>query len=958
MRRKSKITAIITYVLSIVLIVGLVVGNFYAMSYSQIISIYLGHDTSKTVSNDENVDSQYYKSSFSTEEEMRKYTEEISQKIEEEGIVLLKNDNNALPLASGGKVSLLGQSSVDLVYGGVGAGSVDSSEAPNLLDAMKASGFDVNMTLWDFYKSGAGSSYRKAVPDVYGQGSFAVNEVPANVYTDEVKNSFKEYNDAAVVVIGRSGGETADISSEVLESGSLYLEVDKNERELLQMASDNFDKVVVVINASNAMELDFLNEYDIDACIWVGAVGERGAYAIGEVLNGNVNPSGNLVNTYAYNVMGSPAMANLGNYQIANSNVVNGNTYMVYAEGIYVGYRYYETRYEDVVLGNEKLENYDYSKEVQFPFGYGLSYTNFEWSEYTVKEKENEFEISVKVINKGDVAGKDVVQIYMQSPYTEYDKENDIEKSSVELVGFEKTSLIEPGKSEVITVTVDKEDMKTYDAKGYGTYIVDAGDYYFTAGENSHDALNNILAAKGYSKADGMDYEGNAELTNKVTVENLDSKTYAVSVATGNEISNQFEDVDINYYDPSFKYLSRKDWTGTWPTTYAGGSMTASDQMLKDLEISHTEDPEAVMPETGKISNEYGKLSAAMFIGLDYNDEMWDVLLDQLTIEEMTKLVRMGGYATVPIESINLPGTIDKDGPAGISSTLVGGGTKCMSYPAQVVMGSTWNLDLIEEMGKAIGEDSLNSKVAGWYAPGINIHRAPFSGRNFEYFAEDSFLSGKMAGSEVKGVQSMGAFVFMKHFALNDQETNRMGGAIFANEQTVRELYLTPFEGAVRDGDARGAMASMNRIGARWSGGHAGLMTETLRNEWGFEGTVITDQASYSVFAYQDILEGLEAGTNLWLNTDSSLWELSGNTLTPTVVNNIRESVHSIIYTIVNSHAMNGLSVDSKIVSVTPLWKYWLYALDAVVAIGVVVSVTIVTKKLLREKKENRQTVK
>lgn len=958
MRKKSKITAIITYLVSIVLIVGLVVGNFYAMSYSQIISIYLGHETSKTVSNDENVDTQYYKSSFSTEEEMRKYTEEISQKIEEEGIVLLKNDNNALPLASGGKVSLLGQSSVDLVYGGVGAGSVDSSESPNLLDAMKASGFDVNMTLWDFYKSGAGSSYRKAVPDVYGQGSFAVNEVPANVYTDEVKNSFKEYNDAAVVVIGRSGGETADISSEVLESGSLYLEIDKNERELLQMASDNFDKVVVVINASNAMELDFLNEYDIDACIWVGAVGERGAYAIGEVLNGNVNPSGNLVNTYAYNVMGSPAMANLGNYQIANSNVANGNTYMVYAEGIYVGYRYYETRYEDVVLGNEKLENYDYSKEVQFPFGYGLSYTNFEWSEYNVKEKENEFEISVKVTNKGDVAGKDVVQIYMQSPYTEYDKENSIEKSAVELVGFEKTSLIEPGKSEVVTVIVDKEEMKTYDAKGYGTYIVDAGDYYFTAGENSHDALNNILAAKGYSKANGMDYDGKVELTNKVVVETLDSETYSVSVATGNEINNQFEDVDINYYDPSFNYLSRKDWEGTWPTTYAGGSMTASDQMLKDLEISHTEDQDEIMPETGKISDEHGKLSAAMFIGLDYNDEMWDVLLDQLTIEEMTQLVRMGGYATVPIESINLPGTIDKDGPAGISSTLVGGGTKCMSYPAQVVMGSTWNLDLIEEMGKAVGEDSLNSKVAGWYAPGINIHRAPFSGRNFEYFAEDSFLSGKMAGSEVKGVQSMGAFVFMKHFALNDQETNRMGGAIFANEQTVRELYLTPFEGAVREGNARGAMASMNRIGARWSGGHAGLMTETLRNEWGFEGTVITDQASYSVFAYQDILEGLEAGTNLWLNTDSSLWTLTGNTLTPTVVNNIRESAHSIIYTIVNSHAMNGLSVDSKIVSVTPLWKYWLYALDAVVAIGVVVSVTLVTKKLLRERKENRATIK
>lgn len=953
MKNISKTAAISTYIVSIILIIGLIVGNVYAEKYSQIITTYLGHSTDKIVSSkdDTEVDSQYYKSAFTSADEAMTEGERLSQEIVEEGIVLLKNDNNALPLKAGSKISLLGQSSVDLVYGAGISGLVDTNKAPDLLAALTGSGFEINKTLWDFYKTGEGSSYRKEVPDIYGEGPYAVNEVPASVYKDEVMKSFSDYNDAAVVVIGRSGGESSDLTTAVLPTGSHYLEIDDNERDLLKLATEKFDKVIVLINASNTLELGFLEEYDIDAAIVVGAIGPHGANAIGEVLNGNVNPSGKLVDTYAYDVFSSPAMKNFGNYNIANSKVTMGNSYMVYAEGIYVGYRYYETRYEDVVLGNESAANYDYSTQVQFPFGYGLSYTTFEWSDYNVKELDDTYEVSLNVTNTGSVAGKEVVQIYMQSPYTEYDKQNKIEKASAELVGFAKTSAIEPGKSETVNIEIDKEEMKTYDTHGYGTYIVDAGTYYFAAGRNAHDSLNNILAAKGKTTADQMDDDGNEAFVKDFTVDQLDSTTYKVSAATGNEITNQFADVDIKKYDPSFEYLSRNDWTGTWPATYADGSMTASQEFLADLEVSHTEDPEAVMPATGKINEEYGKLSAAMFIGREYDDKLWDVLLDQLTVDEMTELVRMGGYATVPIPSINLPATINKDGPAGISGELVGGNVKAVAYPGEVVMASTWNVDLIRELGELIGEDSLSNKVAGWYAPGINIHRTPFGGRNFEYFSEDSFLSGKLAASEVVGVQSKGAFAMMKHFVLNEQETNRMGGAMFANEQTTRELYLQPFETTVREGEVLGAMASMNRIGARWSGGHKGLMTETLRNEWGFKGLVITDQASFPIFAYQDILEGQEAGTNLWLNTDANLWKFTKDQLTPATVSNIRESTHAILYTIINSNAMNGVSVTSKIVAVLPLWKYWLIAANIVIGLIALGAMFIVSRKLIKQKK-------
>ena len=474
----NKTKSIVTYVVCVILIVALAIGNYFAYLYKDLITVYTSG--SDVVTTDESA--------------------KVCQTIEEEGMVLLKNDKG-LPLKEGAKVSLFGEDSVDFVYGGAGSGSVDTSLALNLKKAMEKSGFEVNETLWNFYDKGAGKDYRKSVPDETGAGEFSVGEVPADVYTDDVKNSFKEYNDAAVVCIGRSGGESADIPTEPLASGYTYLELDQNERDMLTMACENFDNVVVLVNANNAMELGFLNEEaykNVKACVWVGGVGQEGIKAVAEALAGKTNFSGHLADTYAYDSLSAPSAQNIGDFTITNSNVTNGTKYIAYAEGIYVGYRYYETRYEDAVMGTGNAGDYDYTKTVQFPFGYGLSYTDFAWSDYSVAEKGNTYEVSVTVKNTGDVAGKDVVEVYMQSPYTAYDKENGIEKSAVELVGFTKTDTIEPGKEQTVTVTVDKEVMKTYYAANAKTYVVDAGDYFFTAASDAHEAVNNILAAKGY----------------------------------------------------------------------------------------------------------------------------------------------------------------------------------------------------------------------------------------------------------------------------------------------------------------------------------------------------------------------------------------------------------------------------------------------------------------------------
>ena len=953
-RRLSTPVAVIVYAVALILAVALVVGNYFANRYFDLVSLYLGQETQKVVSA-EGEETVHFASDFDSEEDRQAYLEQVSTDISREGITLLENDG-ALPLAEGSRISVFGQDSVDPVYGGGGAGSVDASRAVDLGEGLAQAGFDVNPTLWDFYETGPGVEYRKTTPDVYGVGAYAVNEVPRDVYTDEVVESFADYADAAVVVIGRSGGETADLSSEPGENGYAYLQIDEDERDMIALATESFDDVVVVLNTSNPVELGVLEDSGVDAAVWVGSLGQSGAIAVGEVLSGAVNPSGALVDTYAYDSLSAPAMANFGSYAISNSEVDRGDAYLAYAEGVYVGYAYYETRYEDAVLGTDGTGDYDYAATVQYPFGYGSSYTDFTWSDYAVAEGDDAYEVEVTVENAGDVAGKDVVQVYLQSPYTDYDRENGIEKPAVELAGYAKTGVLEPGESETVTVEVPRELLKAYDAYGEGTYIVDEGEYFLAAGDDAHGALNNILSAKGRTVADGMDAEGDSAFAHAFTVDELDTTTYAVSQETGARIGNAFEDVDLRTWDESFAYLSRSDWEGTWPETYADGSWEAPQEFVDALEISFAEDEDVEAPTFGAIDEQYGELNAAMLIGEDYDSPAWDALLAQASLEELEELVRIGGYATRGVESIQLPGTVLKDGPAGFSATLTGGESGT-AYPPAIVLASSWNDELAERMGDAIGEESLSLGYAGWYAPSMNIHRSPYSGRNFEYYSEDGLLSGRMGAAVVEGAQSKGVIVFVKHFAVNDQEVNRIGGSMLAGEQSIRELYLEPFEITVREADALGMMASMNRIGPRWTGGHAGLMTTTLREEWGFEGVVETDQASFEVFAYEDLREGLQAGTDLWLNTDASLWKLPDEDLTPTVQRDIVNAAHNIAYAVVSSNAMNGLSAGGEIVSVIPIWQWALIAVDVVLGLAILLAVVLVTRRLIVQRRGRPQTV-
>ena len=934
------------FIICAVLVVGLTVGTVVSNNYADLISNVLNADTTKIIGEADAI----YASDYKNNDKLVEHEEEICEQAEQEGMVLLTN-NGTLPL-EGKKVTLLGQDTVDFVYGGSGSGSVSADKAVSMQDAMKKAGFSINKTVTEFYTNGAGKDYRKTYPSETGKGEFAVNEVPVSKYTDEVIDSFEKYNDAAIVVFGRSGGESSDLPTEDLSTGYKYLELDQNEQDLLKMACDYFDKVIVLLNSNNPMELGFLNEYDVDACLWVGAVGQTGMYAIADALKGEVNPSGRLVDTYAYDSTSAPSFANLGDYTITNANaeVKNSNKYLVYGENIYVGYRYYETRYEDTVLGAENVGEYDYTTQVQFPFGYGLSYTDFNYSNYQVVDNGDHFQVSVDVTNNGNVAGKHAVEIYMQSPYTDYDKANGVEKSSVELAGFTKTHIIEPGEKESVTIDISKENLKAYDATTAKTYILDAGDYYLALGSDAHDALNNILAAKGYTTADGMDQAGNAAFTYKYTVNEMDASTYAVSQETGNPVGNQLEDVDVRYYDSEFQYLTRSNWNGTFPVTYQDGEWNVPEESLADWEFNRSDeiinDSEATMPVFEKDNS----VQVADYLETDYEDASWEELLDQLDVAKLTKLVRMGGYATISIDAIGLPGTADKDGTAGFSSSIVPGRSG-MAYPPEVVLASTWNTALIEELGVCIGEDSLALGINGWYAPGVDIHRSPYSGRNFEYFSEDGFLSGKMGAAIVKGARSKGCIAYMKHFALNDQETNRYGASIFANEQAIREIFLKGFELTVREGEATAAMAAMNRIGATWVGAHKGLMTEILRNEWGFQGMVITDQASVPSMLYQDHISGLAAGCDLWLNTNANLWSMDEYKDNATVMTNARRAAKNIIYTVSRSNAMNGITADSEVVAIIPWWQKVLYALDAIGMVAAIICLVTAIRDIRRKRR-------
>ncbi len=983
----SKKKAAVLLALILVVCAALIVGNVYANKYSPIITTFLGHKSYEVKAGAGEEDTEYFPRVFDTEEERLLADAAAARMTATEAFVLLKNENEALPMAKESRVTLFGVSSASILYGGGGSGAVDTTTAPSLKAALEEGGFEVNPTMWNFYTTGAAKDIRMDVADMAGTGRYVIHEASPSMFTATEEASFADYGDAAIVTFARSGSESSDIPtvydesymqamdiqgfmgsvhSDPLESpedlGRHYLELTHNEEELLRYVSGKFDKVIVLINSGNAMELSFLDkeEFGVDACMWIGNPGQDGLNALGDLLNGTVSPSGRTVDTYAYNPLGAPAVQNFGDMRMTGADGAIHDMYVVYQEGIYVGYKYYETRYEDTVLGlgnaganvgvtADGAAGWNYADEVQFPFGYGLSYTTFSHalasSSYDEASKTYNFEVTVT--NTGDAAGKEVVQIYAQTPYTDYDKQNGVEKAAVQLVGFGKTQELAPGASEIVKISVSREELKAYDANGKGTYILEAGDYYFTAAKDAHHAINNVLAAKG---ATGMDGEGDAALTAKFALEA--SEDYAVSAYTGEAITNQFADADIRTYDPSFTYLTRNDWEGTWPKPYA---LAADSTLVDALAIPQgTDDPEAVMPTTGAKNG----LSLAMVKDLPADDPMWEQLMDQLTPEEMYNLVRVGGYQTQTVNSVSAPATICVDGPAYVGNAGTTGVTKpeaTYAWCSEVVISSTWNTELAQSMGALIGEDCLAQgelNFAGWYAPAMNIHRTAFSGRNFEYYAEDGFLSGAFGHATTSGARDKGVITFVKHFALNDQETNRSGLSTFSNEQAVREIYLKAFEASIADEEdgTLGIMLSMNRIGPKWSGNHKGLSTNVVRGEWGFDGVMITDQASYpQAFPALAIRGGLEGGTDLWLNTGADNWQIEGYKDNATVMSQLRNAAKHILYAVSQSFAMNGIASDAEVVPVAPLWQKWLWTLDAVVAVLAIAGVAVIVKKMKKK---------
>ncbi len=966
-----------------------------AFAYTPAINYALKTSSYKPVKDEsaDEEDAEYFPSDYSSSAEISAYGKSVSEEVEAEGLVLLKNKNSALPLSSGDKVSTVLQTSAGFSYGSSGSGAIDASKYTDLKTALEGVGLEVNQTLWDFYK--ANPSGQECTYDRYGNPTYKVNAKPWSEYPDAAKNSVVATGGTAIAVIGRLGGEGEDVSAKKSDGydGS-YLSLTKEEigvlSELTKLKkTEQLEHIVVIINTALVFETAFLedewtttidgNSYtvDVDACMWVGNVGIGGIFAVADALVGEVNPSGRLADTYVKDNFSSPAMASWvkqnsnGTFSAAyaNSGTLNESQmyYGVYAEGIYVGYRYYETRYEDVVLGRAGAGDYDYSETVSRPFGYGLSYTTFEYSNFQVTPAEDgNYEVTMTVTNAGKTAGKEVVQVYLQKPYTEYDSKKGIEKASAELVGFAKTGTLAPkgeeGNSETVKITVEKENFRTYDAYGYKTYILEEGDYYLSAGTSAHDAINNILALKGKTTNDGMDYDGNSALAAKVgdgvigEKITLDTTTYAKSSETDEPITNRLDFCDINEYsgrgNNSVTYVTRSDWAGTFPKETI--ALAVTEQMSADLVNG-----KPIEEETGAKMPIYGAeqiWTLVMLRGKDYNDELWGELLNQMTWAEQVKLVTSAAYGMSGATSITLPEINAEDGPTAVVSSK-----DSISFPSEGIWASTFNRELIEKVGDALAEDARNVGVTGMYVPGVNVHRTPFGGRAHEYFSEDPYLSGVSVEYEIKGLQKKGVIPYVKHYVFNDQEDNRIGVGIWLNEQSAREIYLKPFEYAVAPsrGNAHGVMSSFNRAGCIWTSASEALMENILRGEFGFDGAVLTDMAlgqnaymTYDAFMY---------GTDLFLDPNGSEKSLNSYASSATFRNHIREAVHRHLYVTVNfSAAMNGYTSSTRSIEVLTWWQITLisivvtfFVLAAIAVVFTILSYTKRKKLLERQTREN-----
>lgn len=924
-------------------------GNVIAGECAGQINSALGTATSKVVSTLAEGETEgyarYFESKYNSIAELKAAGEAKVREVEGEGIVLLKNDNNVLPLKEGSDVALVGVTILDPVYGGTGSGAVDANGAANYYDVMTQSGYNVvDKELLDYYVE------KEAKRNAHEIGEIKWSKVKKN-NGDTIGNG-----EDVIFVVGRVGGEGNDVTVTIDDTlDDDYLKLNENELSILEGLKELKDdgkirSITMIINSANPMSVGFLNDeaYGVDAALWVGSVGQTGIYAVGDVISGKTNPSGSLPDTWWVDNQLNPVQNNFGSYTYADANNFDlgtnankFNQYVVYQEGIYVGYKYTETRYEDVVMGTPNAGDFNYNSIVGYPFGFGLSYTSFSFSDMQVEKtgegQQTSYDVSVKVTNTGAVAGKKTVQVYAQKPYTEYDKQNGIEKAAVELAGYGKTAILQPGESEVVKVNVPEYFLTSYDATGTGVYILDEGHYYLTVADDSHAAANNILAAKGMTTENGMTAAGDASLTYGMDY-TFDAETYATSYGTGSEVKSLFADADVNRYegsgDNSVVYYSRSNWAGT--VTSGPVQLTMTAQIAADAKLDDSDLPDATgieFPTMGVSAN----LQLVNMMDYDYDDPQWDIFMDQLTYEQMAKLCANGLRMTINIDAIGKPLTVDHNGPSGVTQKYSVGENgyavqtndpqkdiKGTCYPCNGIIAATFNDELIREVGELIGEDAMWAGYAGLYGTGLNIHRSPYAGRVFEYYSEDGTLTGLVDTAETLGIQSKGVYVYNKHFVLNDQENNRAGIATWINEQALREIYLRAFELPIVNADAKCVMTAFNRLGAQWAGAYTELLTDWLRGEAGMEGFAVTDMYddTYMVKA-NEVVAGNDIPDN-YVGDDISQFAAYGpNGTTPNaaVAQALRTSSKRVLYTVLHSRGMDGISSNTQIVSVTPWWQ-------------------------------------
>ena len=953
-------------------------------SYRTDIDKFLGTKSSAMVTDSTDEDLYTYKSDYSSTTELLDSIEDLGERMSEEGTVLLKNENNALPLSKDEtqKLSLLGFSSYYPVQGGDMGSSLSvnkgtDADTVDFVEALNAKGFGINENLQKLYKS-LEADFKTEV-NMWGNimeyyhitapatdGVFASKE-PSQEKMDSVddkwKDSMDDYN-VMLVTIGRSSTENGtylpgvdgvDASQDLNQTDPLGLSDD--ERDLINAAveakENNGGKVIVMLNNANAMEIDEIKNNDgVDAIMEIGFPGGYGFYGVADILSGEANPSGHLTDTYAVTNANSPAAQNFGNYEWTNADPsVNINAEEVEAEDIYTGYKYYETRYADTVLGQGNADAtvgsstgkaWNYDDEVSYPFGYGLSYTTFEQTlksvDVDLANRTVTAEVDVK--NTGDVAGKDVVQLYTSVPYTDYDVENKVEKSAVQLLDYEKTDMIEPGESQTVTITADAQDMASWDssceneAGTTGNWILDNGTYYFTVGNGAHEAVNNVLAAQD------QDVEGNKDNVQTWELGDFDSSSFAVTL-NGTPVENQLQDADLNsWMEDTVTYLSRNDWEGTWPETYK--DLTATDEMISTMADDYSDIEANGDPSSVTFGADNGMTLANMKGVEDITDERWSTLMDQLTLEECLIRTGLGGTSTKVIESITSPEAIQNDGPNGFNSYPLGQyansdastGDPCViaeddpnrDYKMGVmanetVIGQTFSKQLAAEWGKAVGNYSLWANTAIWWGVGTNLHRTPYNARNHEYFSEDAVLTAGQGAAIIKAGHEYGVLIAPKHLAFNDTEINRTGIAEFMTEQAARENELRGTQSCIEDANALAVMTTYNRVGCVTSNAHTGLLLNILHKEWGFKGLMSEDFIQDP--AYTKIHMAVHNGVTMTCNTgDNTMaaveavwpyWSVENASQSEELLTDLKQAMLYQNYALANSNAMDGMSTSTHI---------------------------------------------